>query len=140
MPHGGRGVSGTRGSGPGTTQPGEVDLLSPTTWAFQRDVQLGFDFVAISFYDGQLHGAATHECARDARARRRQPGGASVSSAPPANFGRMLGVDKRWAYNIVRQIGNYAEIFARTIAPMGVERGVNRQWRDGGRRYAPPLR
>ena len=56
------------------------------------------------------------------------------------NFGRMLGVDKRWAYNIVRQIGNYAEIFARNIAPMGVERGVNRLWRDGGLMYAPPLR
>ena len=56
------------------------------------------------------------------------------------DIGKMLGLDNRWAYNIVRQVGNYAEIFERNIAPMGVERGVNRLWRDGGLMYAPPLR
>ena len=56
------------------------------------------------------------------------------------DFGRMLGVDNRWAYNIIKQVGNYAEIYQRNIAPLGVERGSNRLWRDGGLMYAPPLR
>jgi general L-amino acid transport system substrate-binding protein len=56
------------------------------------------------------------------------------------DFGRMLGVDNRWAYNIVKQVGNYAEIYQRNIAPLGIERAQNRLWRDGGLMYAPPLR
>ena len=56
------------------------------------------------------------------------------------DFGRMLGVDPRWAHAIVKQVGNYAEIYERTMAPLGIARGPNRLWRDGGLMYAPPLR
>jgi len=52
----------------------------------------------------------------------------------------MLGVDKRWAYNIIRQVGNYGESFERNLIPLGVTRGVNRLWNQGGLMYAPPLR
>ena len=55
-------------------------------------------------------------------------------------FGAMLGLDPRWAFRIVKQVGNYAESFQRNIAPLGVERGVNRLWRDGGVLYVPALR
>jgi general L-amino acid transport system substrate-binding protein len=41
---------------------------------------------------------------------------------------------------IVRQVGNYAEVFQRNITPLGIERGPNRLWRDGGLLYAPPFR
>lgn len=54
-------------------------------------------------------------------------------------FGAMLGVDNRWAYNIVKQVGNYAESFDRNLKPLGVERGINRLWRNGGILYAPDL-
>ena len=55
-------------------------------------------------------------------------------------FGAMLGLDADWAARIVKQVGNYAESFERNIKPLGIERGVNRLWRDGGILYAPDLR
>jgi general L-amino acid transport system substrate-binding protein len=55
-------------------------------------------------------------------------------------FGKMLGVDKRWAYNIIKQVGNYGESFERNLTPLGVDRGVNKLWKEGGLMYAPPLR
>jgi len=55
-------------------------------------------------------------------------------------FGAMLGLHNRWAYNIVKQVGNYGESFARHLTPLGVERGMNRLWNRGGLMYAPPIR
>ncbi len=55
-------------------------------------------------------------------------------------FGSMLGIDADWAVKIVKQVGNYAESVDRNIAPLGIARGVNRLWRDGGILYAPDLR
>jgi general L-amino acid transport system substrate-binding protein len=245
-------------------QSGEVDVLSrTTTWTFQRDVQLGLDFAAISFFDGQgfmvprrmnihsareLNGATvcvqpgtttelnladyfrtnnmqftpvvietydevlnayfsgrcdvyTDDASSLAATRMsrapnpndyvilpeiisKEPLGPAVrhgdqrwedlvrwsfyvmlegeelglssttidqqmTSTNPAiqrfvgatgDFGRMLGVDNRWAYNIIKQVGNYAEVYQRNIAPLGIERAQNRLWRDGGLMYAPPLR
>ena len=55
-------------------------------------------------------------------------------------FGKMLGLDDEWAFRIVKQVGNYAESVERNITPLGIERGVNRPWKDGGVMYVPPLR
>jgi general L-amino acid transport system substrate-binding protein len=55
-------------------------------------------------------------------------------------FGKMLGLDKRWARNIIKQVGNYGESFERHLTPLGVERGINKLWNQGGLMYAPPLR
>jgi len=55
-------------------------------------------------------------------------------------FGAMLGLDAAWAYRIVKQVGNYGESVERNITPLGIERGVNRLWKDGGVMYVPPLR
>jgi general L-amino acid transport system substrate-binding protein len=55
-------------------------------------------------------------------------------------FGAMLGLEPDWAFQIVRQVGNYAESFERHIKPLGIERGLNRLWKDGGLLYAPDLR
>jgi general L-amino acid transport system substrate-binding protein len=55
-------------------------------------------------------------------------------------FGGMLGLDAQWAFRIVKQVGNYGESFERNIAPLGIERGPNRLWRDGGLFYVPDLR
>lgn len=52
----------------------------------------------------------------------------------PGN-GEALGLDEKWAYNIVKQLGNYGEIFDRNIgakSPIKLERGYNRLARDGG--------
>lgn len=55
-------------------------------------------------------------------------------------LGKSLGVDKRWAHNIIKQVGNYAESFERNLTPLGVDRGLNKLWNQGGLMYAPPLR
>lgn len=55
-------------------------------------------------------------------------------------IGQMLGVSDQWAYNIVKQVGNYAESYERNIAPLGIERGINKLWKDGGLQYSPPIR
>lgn len=55
-------------------------------------------------------------------------------------FGSMLGIDAEWAYRIVKQVGNYAESFDRNLKPLGIDRGVNRLWKDGGVFYVPDLR
>jgi general L-amino acid transport system substrate-binding protein len=56
------------------------------------------------------------------------------------DLGKMLGLDAAWALNVVAQVGNYGESFERNLGPLGVERGYNRSWRDGGLMFAPPLR
>lgn len=55
-------------------------------------------------------------------------------------YGKMLGIDNKWAYNIIKQVGNYAESYERNIVPLGLERGVNKLWKDGGLMYPMPMR
>jgi general L-amino acid transport system substrate-binding protein len=57
--------------------------------------------------------------------------------------GKGLGLAEDWAYQVVRQVGNYGESFARNVgggSPLKIERGLNALWRDGGLQYAPPIR
>jgi general L-amino acid transport system substrate-binding protein len=56
------------------------------------------------------------------------------------DLGKMLGLDNRWAFNVVKQVGNYAESFDANLKPLGFERGLNRLWNQGGLLYAPPVR
>jgi len=58
-------------------------------------------------------------------------------------FGRGLGVDQRWAYNIIKQVGNYGDSFERNVgrgSPLRLERGINDLWTRGGLMYAMPFR
>jgi general L-amino acid transport system substrate-binding protein len=55
-------------------------------------------------------------------------------------FGAMLGIRPDWAFQIVKQVGNYGESFERNVKPLGIERGLNRLWRDGGVLYVPDVR
>jgi len=57
--------------------------------------------------------------------------------------GKNLGLDDTWAYNIVKQVGNYGEMFERNVgtgSPLGISRGLNALWTKGGLQYAPPVR
>jgi general L-amino acid transport system substrate-binding protein len=56
------------------------------------------------------------------------------------DIGKMLSLDNRWAYNIVKQVGNYGESFDANLKPLGFERGLNRLWTQGGLMYVPPIR
>ena len=58
-------------------------------------------------------------------------------------MGKALGVDEKWVYNIIKQVGNYGESFDRNVgkdSPLKVERGQNALWTQGGLQYAPPIR
>jgi general L-amino acid transport system substrate-binding protein len=58
-------------------------------------------------------------------------------------FGKRLGVSDDWAINIVRQVGNYGEVFDRNVgmaSPLKLPRGLNNLWIKGGLQYAPPMR
>jgi general L-amino acid transport system substrate-binding protein len=57
--------------------------------------------------------------------------------------GKALGLDEKFAYNIVKQVGNYGEIFERNVGvdtPLGIERGLNALWTNGGLMYSPPFK
>jgi len=59
------------------------------------------------------------------------------------NFGPMFGLSNDWAYNIIKQVGNYGESFERLIGvntALGLPRGLNQLWNKGGILYAPPFR
>ncbi|ASC65866.1 amino acid ABC transporter substrate-binding protein [Achromobacter denitrificans] len=58
-------------------------------------------------------------------------------------MGRNMGVDDKWAYHIVKQVGNYGESYERNLgmsSPMKLPRALNAQWRDGGLMYGWPVR
>ncbi len=58
-------------------------------------------------------------------------------------MGKALGLDDNWAYNIIKQVGNYGEIFERNIGvntKLGLKRGLNALWTEGGLMYAAPFR
>ncbi|ORJ58585.1 amino acid ABC transporter substrate-binding protein [Geothermobacter hydrogeniphilus] len=60
----------------------------------------------------------------------------------PGN-GKALGLDEKWAYNIIKQVGNYGEVFDRNVGPkttLGLERGLNALWTNGGLMYSPPFK
>lgn len=57
--------------------------------------------------------------------------------------GANLGLDEKWAYEIIKQVGNYGESFDRNVgagSPLKIERGLNAQWTQGGLMYALPIR
>jgi len=57
--------------------------------------------------------------------------------------GKALGLDEKFAYNIIKQVGNYGEVFERNVGvntPLGIERGLNALWTDGGLMYSAPFK
>ena len=57
-------------------------------------------------------------------------------------LGKLLGVDEKWIYNIVKQVGNYGESFERNLgagSQLKIPRGQNMLWNQGGLHYSPPF-
>ncbi|MDT8443475.1 MAG: amino acid ABC transporter substrate-binding protein [Desulfuromonadales bacterium] len=57
--------------------------------------------------------------------------------------GSALGLQENWAYNIIKQVGNYGEVFERNVGvntTLGLERGLNALWTNGGLMYSPPFK
>ena len=58
-------------------------------------------------------------------------------------YGEMLELSNDFAYNIIKQVGNYAESYERNVGPntpLAIERGLNNLWNNGGILYVPPFR
>jgi general L-amino acid transport system substrate-binding protein len=59
------------------------------------------------------------------------------------DFGKMLSLDNKWAYNAIKAVGNYGEIFDRNLGPstaLKLDRGTNKLWTEGGLIFSPPFR
>ena len=58
------------------------------------------------------------------------------------DFGQKLGLSNDWCANVIRTLGNYGEIYARNLSPIGLPREgtLNALWKDGGLIYSPPFR
>ncbi|HIP12867.1 MAG TPA: amino acid ABC transporter substrate-binding protein [Arcobacter sp.] len=59
------------------------------------------------------------------------------------SLGKNLNLDAKWAYRIIKSVGNYGESFERNVgmsSPLEISRGQNALWKDGGLQYSPPFR
>jgi general L-amino acid transport system substrate-binding protein len=59
------------------------------------------------------------------------------------DMGQKLGLSNDWAFNAIKAVGNYGEIFERNVGqktPLKLNRGLNASWKNGGLMYAPPVR
>ena len=59
------------------------------------------------------------------------------------DLGKSINLPNDWSYNVIKQVGNYAEIYDRNVGPktaIGLARGVNALWKDGGIQYSMPIR
>jgi len=59
------------------------------------------------------------------------------------DFGKGLGLDNEWVQRIIKQVGNYGEIFDRNVGAgsrLKIDRSLNKLWKNGGLQYAPPVR
>ncbi len=56
------------------------------------------------------------------------------------DMGKALAIDNKWSYNVIKQVGNFGEVWDRNITVLGVPRGINALWNKGGLQYAPPIR
>ena len=58
-------------------------------------------------------------------------------------FGEAVGLKNDWAYQVIKNVGNYGEVFEANVGestPLGISRGLNALWTNGGLQYAPPVR
>jgi general L-amino acid transport system substrate-binding protein len=66
-----------------------------------------------------------------------------LGADPNVDLGAKLGLSKDWAANVIKSVGNYAEIYDRNLGPntkTAIPRGINNLYTQGGLLYAPPFR
>jgi len=59
------------------------------------------------------------------------------------DLGKKLGLSNDWAYQVIKLVGNYGEVYNRNVGPdtpLKLERGINQLWNKGGILYSPPMR
>jgi general L-amino acid transport system substrate-binding protein len=73
----------------------------------------------------------------------KNPGVMRLLGGGTEDTGKLLGLDKNWALRAIKAVGHYGEIFERNVGektPIGLPRGANALWTQGGLMYAPPVR
>ncbi|WP_119680442.1 amino acid ABC transporter substrate-binding protein [Indioceanicola profundi] len=102
-----------------------------------------FDIVKWTVYamiEAEEYGVTSQNV--DEKAKSDNPSVQRLLGAQPG-MGTALGLDDQWAYRIVKQVGNYGEVFERNIGadtPLKLERGLNALWTNGGLMYGMPIR
>ncbi len=89
---------------------------------------------------GEEHGVTAANA--DAMAAKKSPATARLLGSE-GTLGKMLGLDKDWAKRAIKAQGNYAEIFERNVGTktnIGLARGLNAHYTNGGLQYSPPFR
>src|SRR4029078_6379398 len=121
----------------------EIISKEPLSHAFRHgDNQFG-DIVRWSQYamiEAEEYGVSSQNV--DDMLKSDNPGIKRLLGVTPG-MGKALGVDEKWVYTIVKQVGNYGESFDRNLgmqSPLKIDRGLNKLWKDGGLQYAPPIR
>lgn len=109
---------------------GDDQWLDIVTWSF--NVMVAAEEMGITSQNLDQHAANT----KDPRAQ-------ALLGVSQSKLGVMLGLQQKWAYNIIKQVGNYGESFERNLGintPLKLDRGINALWTHGGIQYSPPLR
>jgi general L-amino acid transport system substrate-binding protein len=98
------------------------------------------DFTVLALINAEELGITSKNV--DAKMKSKDPVVMRFLGVTPGN-GKALGLDEKWVYNVIKQVGNYREIFERNVGPdttLGLERGLNALWTDGGLMYSPPFK
>jgi general L-amino acid transport system substrate-binding protein len=98
------------------------------------------DWVVYALFEAEERGITQKNL--DEMAKSEAPDIKRMLGATPG-MGKALGLDENWAYNAIKAVGNYGEIFDRHLGlatPLKLERGYNNLWTKGGLIYAMPIR
>jgi general L-amino acid transport system substrate-binding protein len=101
-----------------------------------------FDIVRWTFFTALIaeeHGITSKNVDEHADAKNTNPEERRMLGLE-GDLGKALGLDGKWAYNAIKQVGNAQEIWDRNLGVLGIPRGINALWNKGGLMYAPPMR
>ncbi|MTJ81914.1 MAG: amino acid ABC transporter substrate-binding protein [Telmatospirillum sp.] len=107
---------------------GDDQWFNLVKWAFQAMI------------DAEEHGLTSANV--DAQLKSPAPNIQRLLGVTPG-MGKSLGVDEKWAYSIIKQVGNYGESYDRNVgkdSKLKLDRGLNDLWNRGGLMYAMPIR
>jgi general L-amino acid transport system substrate-binding protein len=114
--------------------------LAPAVWGGDPEWATAVRWVLYALLLAEEHGA-TRDSVEEVVAGGRTPL-SRFTSTERGILARSLGLPVGWAVRAVKAVGNYGEIFERNVgggSPIGIERGLNRLWTEGGLMYAPPI-
>ena len=121
----------------------EIISKEPLSPAVRHGDDQWFDVVKWSIYalfHGEEFGIGSHNV--DQKLKSKNPAIKRLLGVSPG-MGKNLGLGEKWAYNILKHVGHYGEIFERHVgrqSPLKLKRGLNALWNRGGLLYAPPIR